>query len=304
MPSPRRRLNRELFETRTHSWQEVGLGHELEPASPGRALGGLLAALTVLAAVLVVYYRRHELLPGYGSWVRAVTVLILIIVGSAGSHWLVRWLSPRLFRRVDPATAGTLGFLIRLFAMAAVVILALRIAGVTAATLAVGGAFTAIVLGLAAQQTLGSLFAGIVLQSTRPFRVGERVRLVGGALAGSLEGTVSSLGLFYATLVQGADRLQVPNSVLISLVVVPLREPPKVDLRARFSHEASPRRIEEQLLAAIRVPTRYPPNVSLEEVDEDGVVLRVSATPLRPDDGSQLAEEVLAALKPAHARSG
>ena len=304
MPPPRRRLNRELFETRTHSWQEVGLGHELEPASPGRALGGLLAALTVITAVLVVYYRRHELLPGYGSWVRAATVLILIIVGSAGSHWLVRWLSPRLFRRVDPATAGTLGFLIRLFAMAAVVILALRIAGVPAATLAVGGAFTAIVLGLAAQQTLGSLFAGIVLQSTRPFRVGERVRLVGGALAGSLEGTVSSLGLFYATLVQGADRLQVPNSVLVSLVVVPLREPPKVDLRARFSHEASPRRIEEQLLAAIRVPTRYPPNVSLEEVDEDGVVLRVSATPLRPDDGSQLAEEVLAALKPAHTRSG
>lgn len=304
MPSPRRRLNRELFETRTHSWQEVGLSHELEPASPGRALGGLLAALTVLAAVLVVYYRRHELLPGYGSWVRAATVLILIIVGSAGSHWLVRWVSPRLFRRVDPATAGTLGFLIRLFAMAAVVILALRIAGVTAATLAVGGAFTAIVLGLAAQQTLGSLFAGIVLQSTRPFRVGERVRLVGGALAGSLEGTVSSLGLFYATLVQGADRLQVPNSVLISLVVVPLREPPKVNLKARFSHEASPRRIEEQLLTAVRVPTRYPPNVSLEEVDEEGVVLRVSATPLRPDDGSQLAEEVLAALKPAHARSG
>jgi small-conductance mechanosensitive channel len=304
MPAPRRRLNRELFETRSHSWQEVGLGHELEEAtSPGRALGGLLVALTVLAAVLIVYYRRHELLPGYGSWVRAATVVILIIVGSAGSHWLVRWISPRLFRRVDPATAGTLGFLIRLFAMAAVVVLALRIAGVTAATLAVGGAFTAIVLGLAAQQTLGSLFAGIVLQSTRPFRVGERVRLVGGALAGSLEGTVSSLGLFYATLVQGADRLQVPNSVLISLVVVPLREPPKVDFKARFSHEASPRRIEEQLLAAIRVPTRYPPNVSLEEVDEEGVVLRVSATPLRPDDGSQLAEEVLAALKPEHARS-
>ncbi len=304
MPAPRRKLNRELFETRSHSWQEVGLGHELEPHSPGRALGGLLVALIVLAAVLVVYYRRHELLPGYGSWVRAATVVILIIVGSAGSHWLVRWISPRLFRRVDPATAGTLGFLIRLFAMAAVVVLALRIAGVTAATLAVGGAFTAIVLGLAAQQTLGSLFAGIVLQSTRPFRVGERVRLVGGALAGSLEGTVSSLGLFYATLVQGADRLQVPNSVLISLVVVPLREPPKVDLKARFSHAASPRRIEEQLLAAIRVPTRYPPSVSLEEVDEESVVLRVSATPLRPEDGSQLAEEVLGALTPAGAQNG
>jgi small conductance mechanosensitive channel len=297
MPAPRRRLPRELFETRTHSWQEAGLGHELETGSPRRALGWLLVALVTISATLVVYYRRADLLPGYGPWVRAATVAILIIVGSAGSHWLVRWVSPRLFRRVDPATAGTLGFLIRLFAMAAVVVLALRIAGVTAATLAVGGAFTAIVLGLAAQQTLGSLFAGIVLQSTRPFRVGERVRLVGGALAGSLEGTVSSLGLFYATLVQGADRLQVPNSVLISLVVVPLREPPKVDFRARFSREASPRRVEEQLLSAIRVPTRYPPNVTLEEVDENGVVLRVSATPLRPDDGSQLAEEVLEAVR-------
>lgn len=289
-------MRRELFETRTHTWQEAGLGHELETRSPGRALGWLLIALVAIAATLVAYYRRQDLFPGYGPWVRAATVAILVVLGSAGSHWLVRWISPRLFRRVDPATAGTLGFLIRLFAMGAVVVLALRIAGVTAATLAVGGAFTAIVLGLAAQQTLGSLFAGIVLQSTRPFRVGERVRLVGGALAGSLEGTVSSLGLFYATLVQGADRLQVPNSVLISLVVVPLREPPKVDFRARFSHGASPRRVEERLLASVQVPTRYPPNVALEEVDETGVVLRVSATPLRPDDGSQLTEEVLDAV--------
>ena len=141
--------------------------------------------------------------------------------------------------------------------MGAVVVLALRIAGVNTATLAVGGAFTAIVLGLAAQQTLAGIFAGILLQSTRPFRVGERVRLVGGALAGSIDGTVSSLGLFYTTLVQGADRLLVPNSVLISLVVVPLREPEKIDLRARFSGDVSPKQIEDRLLGAISVPTRY-----------------------------------------------
>jgi small-conductance mechanosensitive channel len=262
-----------------------------------RALGGLLAALLVLAATLAVYYNRQELFPGYGSWVRAATVAILIVVGSAASHWLVRGLSPPLYRRLDPATAGTLGFVARLLAMIAVVVLALRIAGVNAAALALGGAFTAIVLGLAAQQTLGGLFAGIVLQSTRPFKVGERVRLVGGALAGSIEGTVSSLGLFYATLVQGADRLLVPNSVLISLVVVPLREPDRVDVRARFSSDASPQRIEQRLLQAITVPTRYRPSVLLEEVDEEGVVLRINATPLRPEDGSQLAEEVLEALR-------
>lgn len=294
-------MPRELFETRSHSWYAVGLGEELENRSPRRALGGLLIALFVLAGTLVVYENRHEWLPGYGPWVKGATVAVLMIVGSVAVHWLVRGVSPRLFRRLDPATAGTLGFLIRLFAMSVVLIAALRIAGVTAATLALGGTITAVVLGLAAQQSLGGIFAGIVLQSTRPFRVGERVRFVGGFIGGSVEGTVSALGLFYTTLAQGADRIQIPNSILINLAVVPVREPDKIDVRARFSAEASPREIEERLLAGVNVPTRYAPHVTLEEIDQDGVVVRVSATPLRTGDGSQLAEEVLDALRNAPA---
>jgi small conductance mechanosensitive channel len=298
-PSPRRRpkLPRELFETRSHAWESLGLGEELAPKFSKRALGGLLVALAILAATLVVYYERASLAPGYGHWVRIGTVVVLVIVGSVATHWLARGLSPRFYRRLDPATAGTTGFVIRLLAMATVVILALRIAGVNAGTLAVGGAFTAVLLGLAAQQALSGIFAGVVLQSTRPFRVGERVRLVGGVLAGSIEGTVSSLGLFYTTLSQGADRLMVPNSVLLQLVIVPLREPEKVDLRARFPGDASPRQIEQRLLGAITVPTRYRPSVAVEELDRDGVVFRVNATPLRAEDGSQLADEVLQALR-------
>jgi hypothetical protein len=45
------------------------------------------------------------------------------------------------------------------------------------------------------------------------------------------------------------------------------------------------------------VTSRTCPSVSLEEVDEDGVVLRINATPLQPGNGSQLAEEVLQALR-------
>lgn len=297
-PSPRRpRLPRELFETRSHAWHSLGLGDELAPKFSKRQFGGLLVALLVIAGTLFVYYQRKEIAPGYGQWIRLGTAIVLAVVGSVAAHWLVRGLSPRLYRRLDPATAGTAGFVVRLLVTAAVVVFALRIAGVNAGTLAVGGAFTAVLLGLAAQQAMSGVFAGIVLQSTRPFRVGERVRLVGGALAGSLEGTVTSLGLFYTTLSQGADRLMVPNNVLLSLVVVPLREPEKVDVRVRFPAQANPREIEERLLQAITVPTRYKPSVSLEEMDGDVVVFRVCATPLRAEDGSQLAEEVLDALR-------
>jgi small conductance mechanosensitive channel len=295
--SRRPRLPKELFETRSHAWHSLGLGDELAPKFSKRQFGGLVLALLVLAGTLFVYYNRKEIAPGNGQLIRWGTVIVLVIVGSAATHWLVRGLSPRFYRRLDPATAGTAGFVVRLLATTAVVVLALRIAGVNAGTLAVGGAFTAVLLGLAAQQAMSGVFAGIVLQSTRPFRVGERVRLVGGGVAGSLEGTVTSLGLFYTTLSQGADRLLVPNSVLLSLVVVPLREPDKVDVRARFPAHASPKQVEERLLQAITVPTRYKPSVSVEEFDADGVVFRICATPLRAEDGSQLAEEVLAALR-------
>ncbi len=299
MPAPRRpKLPRELFETRTHAWQSLGLGEEIETRSVSkRSLLGLVVAVLVLIATLVVYSHRRQIAPGYGEWFRIGTVIVLVLVGSAAVHWFSSSLSPRLYRRLDPATAGTVGFVFRLLAMLTVVIVALRIAGVQASTLAVGGAFTAVLLGLAAQQSLGAIFAGVVLQTTRPFRVGERVRLVGGALAGSLEGTVTSLGLFYTTLSQGADRLQIPNNVLLMLAVVPLREPEKVDVKVRLPRHASPREIENQLLRTITVPTRYRPSVSLEEIDPDGVIFRISATPLRSEDGSQLADEVLEALR-------
>jgi hypothetical protein len=43
------------------------------------------------------------------------------------------------------------------------VLAALRLAGLQPETLAVGGAITAVILGLAAQQTVGNLIAGTVL---------------------------------------------------------------------------------------------------------------------------------------------
>jgi small-conductance mechanosensitive channel len=174
---------------------------------------------------------------------------------------------------------------------------ALRIAGLDAQTLAVGGALTAVVLGLAAQQTVGNLFAGLVLLSTRPFRVGERIRLVGGVLAGQLEGIVGSLGLFYTTLVKGADRILVPNGVLLQLAVIPIREPERVEMRARFPAAVTPADIQRRMTEAISVPVRHPPDIRLEELDRDEVVVTITATPLRSSEGAELAAQVLASVR-------
>jgi small-conductance mechanosensitive channel len=226
-----------------------------------------------------------------------VTVIALVVLGWGLARQLGRGLAAPLFRRLEPGTAGTVGFLIRLVTIVAMTIVALRIAGLDTSALAVGGAFTAVVLGLAAQQTLGNLFAGLVLLSTRPFRVGERVRLIGGALAGQVEGIVGSLGLFYTTLVTGADRMLIPNSVLLQLVVMPLHEPERVEMRARFDAGVTPSDVQQRIAERVDVPVRHPPDITLEEVDRDEVVVRISATPVRPSDGAQLAAEVLAAVR-------
>jgi small-conductance mechanosensitive channel len=233
---------------------------------------------------------------GVVTAVRIGTVLALLALGWAIARDIGRIAGPTFFRRMDPGTAGTVGFLIRLVTVGIVVLVVLGVAGVSATSIVAGSAFTAVIVGLAAQQTLGNLFAGMVLLSARPFRVGERVRLQAGAVAGQLEGVVSSLGLLYTTLARGADRIMVPNNVVLSAAVLPLREPAPVDVRVRLSRGIRPSQVQAILDDRIRTPTRRAAEVVLEEVDGDEVVVRVQATPDRPDDGAHLADEVIEAL--------
>lgn len=290
-----RQLPRWMFETRTDAWREAGLAEELSQEKTTTALAQAFGFSLFFIAVLVAFDHRQDLLPGADqTLIRVATAVLLAISGWGLARSIGKGLIPGVLRRMDPATAGTVGFMIRLVMIAIVTVVALRIAGIKAETLALGGAFTAVILGLAAQQTLGNIFAGIVLQGTRPFRVGERVRLTGGSVAGSIEGTVGSLGLFYTTLVKGADRMMVPNSILLQLTVMPLREPDQVDLRARFATHVSPAKVQARLREKITVPTRYAPHITVEEIDPDQVVFRITATPLRPADGAKLAEQILA----------
>src|SRR4051794_5833473 len=164
----------------------------------------VLLLLPLVVGVVLVNRYRLSLFHLDGP-VRLACAIALVGLGAWFARDLGRAIGPGMAKHMDPGTAGIVGFLVRLVLLIAAGVLALRIAGLTPRTLAVGGAVTAIVIGLAAQSTLGNLFAGLLLLSVQPFRVGERVRLQAGNLAGQLEGTVSQLGLLYVTLQQGED---------------------------------------------------------------------------------------------------
>ena len=298
---PKRRA---AFESRTQIWRQVGLESEIDQREAHRAQWGVLLFGALLVGVLIVSARSEELFPGQETAVRAATVGALVLLGIALGRYLGRSLQPALYRRLDPGAAGTIGFLIRLATVAILLVVALRIGGLDPRTVAVGGAFTVVLLGLASQQTLGNLFAGMVLLGTRPFRVGERVKLIGGVLAGQVVGVVGSLGLFYTTLVSGADRIMVPNNIVIQSAVIPLREPERVELRARLGADTTPRMLQARLEDQVSVPLRYPPHVEVEELDREDVIVRIVATPINPADGAKLAEEVLAGVRETCERTG
>ncbi|SDI75681.1 Mechanosensitive ion channel [Frankineae bacterium MT45] len=88
----------------------------------------------------------------------------------------------------------------------------------------VGGGFTAIILGIAGQQVLGNLVAGLVLLFSRPYVPGERVRIHSGALGGPHDGVVTTVGLLYTMVVTADGPLNIPNGALLAAAVGPITE--------------------------------------------------------------------------------
>lgn len=81
-----------------------------------------------------------------------------------------------------------------------------------------GSGIAAVVLGLAAQQTLGNVFSGISISANHPFYVGELIELIDTDPA--ISGTVKEIGLRHTTITDFTNKdIVIPNSVLDKRVI-------------------------------------------------------------------------------------
>ena len=280
-------------------YKQSALGRLMTVEATRRAREARREALVLLvlgAGVVVLWALRDELF-GTDVPVRIIAAVLLAVIGWRLARDVGRALGPRLMRRSDPGTASTVSFLLQLFTLLVIIVLALRIVDLNPRAIALGGAVTAVVIGLAAQSTLGNVIAGVMLQAARPFRVGERVRLQGGTLGATVEGTVASQGLIYTIFARGNGTFMVPNNAALSATITPLRTPAGVDVLARLRDGVLPSELEDLLTREVSVPTRDDPDISLEEIYADGVVVRIQATPVSDADGPRLADEVLAVVR-------
>jgi small-conductance mechanosensitive channel len=102
-----------------------------------------------------------------------------------------------------------------------------------------GASIASVVIGLAAQSTLGNLIAGVAITLYRPFRLGDRLQVT--APTGTETGTVELISLGYTTLRTDDGRLVVlPNASASSQVLINLssaRVTPPVVVVIRVSRE-------------------------------------------------------------------
>src|SRR5204863_8622332 len=119
-----------------------------------------------------------------------------------------------------PAARSTpLALLVQVLGYAIVLLLVLQVFNAPLGGLLFGGALTGVIIGIAAQQTLGNFFAGVVLMVVRPFTIGERVYI--RSTVGEYEGTVTDMSMFYVTIDVDRGPVSLPNSAVLASAVGP-----------------------------------------------------------------------------------
>jgi small-conductance mechanosensitive channel len=153
-------------------------------------------------------------------------VLSTIAVRHSGNE-MNRILAPR----VGAPHASVMRMLVNLSGFTIVLLSTLGLLSVPIQHLLLGGALTGVILGIAAQQALGNVFAGLVLLLARPFNVGDAIRIRSGSLGGELLGRVIAMGLTYVTLDTADGVLSVPNNLMLAAGIGPQPDPAADSLR-------------------------------------------------------------------------
>jgi len=196
------------------------------PPSLGHVwLAGAAAGVVAVAAIVV----KSEFDRPHGSMhhplVAWITVPVLLIFGIYAVSRLADAMGRFLARRSIEAAGAVVRLVATGVGYLLVLIAVFELLGVSISHLIIGFGLAGVVLGIAAQQSLGNIFASMVLLFARPFSVGEHIRVRSGTV-GVVDAWVLGIGLTYVTLQTEDGLLKVPNSVVLASGIGKLDTPP------------------------------------------------------------------------------
>jgi small-conductance mechanosensitive channel len=183
----------------------------------------IIALILAIGAAVTAGWAHAHVFPADVSWlITAATAIAFCVFASAATIGLSGKARSVLEPVMGTAHAAIVRYALVLIGAVTTLIVTLVLSGVPVGQLIHGGALTSVFVGIAAQQALSNVFAGLVLQLARPFKVGDAIRLRAGALSGEVDGTVSEIGITYVRLSTVNGMLSVPNSQVLNAVIGPL----------------------------------------------------------------------------------
>ena len=168
--------------------------------------------------------------PSTSDWLAMGAAVLFAVAGIVATRRVNAGVSKALEQRFGDARGAPLGLMLSIVGYLLLTLTLFELIGVNLGGLVLGGAITGVVVGIAAQQTLANLFAGIVLIIVRPFVVGDHIVLRSGPLGGEYEGRVTDIGLYYVDVLTAAGPVKLPNAGVLAGAVGPGARAPKDDV--------------------------------------------------------------------------
>jgi small-conductance mechanosensitive channel len=185
------------------------------------AIAGMVVA-TALGQLFDVRIEGRKVRPTASTITFAIVgAVVLLAAGVAATRQFAKGVRRAMEEHTGDARGAALGTVTTFVGYGIVVLSTLSALDVELQGLLLGGALTGVVVGIAAQQTLGNFFAGMVLLMVRPFTLGDYVVLRSSPLGGEYEGTVTDMSLFYVRMLTKKGPVVLPNAGVLAAAVGP-----------------------------------------------------------------------------------
>ncbi len=172
-----------------HDGKQIDLSAEVELVKrKTRPWKSMIALVLAIAAGVISDLARHDARPLFSATNHLTNQLIAVgtavafgVLGSVATYSLAGKSRELLEPRTGTAHSAVVRYAILIVGAFTTLVITLELFTVPVGQLVLGGALTSVFVGIAAQQALGNVFAGLVLLIARPFQVGDAIRLRAGA---------------------------------------------------------------------------------------------------------------------------
>jgi len=193
--------------------------HKPKHHKPKLITSGLFCLFGIILATRVVNFSERSV---SDKIIAIIGIIIFIVFGVLFLRTLTKLIYHIMVKhQLGIGRSAAVQFSVRIIGYIVIILSTLELLSISVTKLILGGAVLGIILGVAAQQSLGNFFASVVLILTHPFRVGETVIIISGSFGGTHEGEVLDIGLAHTKIeLKDGQIILLPNSTLLSWAAI------------------------------------------------------------------------------------